>query len=351
MFFEGHLEDEPDQGPSLSSSSAALLFRHSLLQDGETEDSSPTLPIATSGSPGRGGGVASHSQESILPPPSTSLSSGLYGHPGSSNWIHELAQFTTTERQCPDILPYPELFIQRVMQQLNERQMQVAVLAEEEKQSASGGGASASLLPFQPSDIMQLELQRARFFLTELLRCRLHKIEKLCQSIYYEGIVERQLQRRRESRARRREAAGSGASASQPDDEEQDAQGGADLGEEWDEVILEPPPFPQRANLSANEAAVADRLALSAARAVSRAGLHLIPESLQHLTPHLPDAEGLEMLPRPKLNTYVFGQATVELGVVPFGDGADQQIHEGEVFLVPYKTFRPYVMNGDVRLL
>lgn len=326
MFFEGHLDDEQEleQGSS-------LLHRTSF-QDAEDESA-----IFQNESQRRS---TANSQDSLLPPPSTTLSGGLYGNQGSSNWVHELAQLTTTERQCPDILPYPETFIQRVMQRLNERQLEVAALVEREKESVSGG-ASTGLLPFQPSDIMQLEMQRARFFLTEFLRCRLHKIERLCQSIYYEGMVERQLQRRRESRARR---GGGGPSASQEGGEEA-------LAGEWDEVVLDPPPFPQRANLSPNEIVVADRLALLAKRAVSRAGLHLIPDTLQHLTPHLPEGEGMEVLPGPKLHTYVFGQATVELGVVPFGDGADQQIHEGDVFLVPYKTFRPYVMNGDVRLL
>ncbi|EPY36909.1 hypothetical protein STCU_00346 [Strigomonas culicis] len=59
----------------------------------------------------------------------------------------------------------------------------------------------------------------------------------------------------------------------------------------------------------------------------------------------------MEMLPVPDIDQYVFGVALEDLGVVELGEGASQVINGGEIFLMPYRTFRPYVIAGQVRLL
>eukprot|EP00796_Vickermania_ingenoplastis_P002306 gene2306-1443_t len=247
------------------------------------------------------------------------------------DWIHELALLTQMERHCPDILPYPAAFVGHVTALLAERQMDIERRAAQEREEATH---MVNLLPLRPSDVMLLELQRARFFLTEFLRCRLRKIEVLCSAIYYEGLVERQQHRRAEREAGEEESSSPPSSPA-----------------ELEERTLVPPSFPQRSHLSPNEAVVADRLAASLRRAVLQAGLHLAPPALQHLLPQPEEAEGLEILPQPRMDTYVFGRATVDLGEVALGEEATQQIQQGDIFLVPYSAFRPYVLSGAVQLL
>lgn len=226
----------------------------------------------------------------------------------ASSIVELLKEAAENERHCPDILPYPSRIVESAVAQLARTQIRVRHLAEEEKREAADPDRGRSLLPFKPSDIIALELQRAQFFLCELLRCRLRKVEMLATTIYYEGLQEAE---------------------------------GAESG-----VLL-----PQRRHLSENEKVVADRLAELSQNLLLRVGLQAAPPELRRLTPNPPYAEGIEVLPVPDIDQYVFGVALEDLGVVDLGENAAQVINGGEIFLMPYRTFRPYVISGHVRLL
>lgn len=333
MFFEDDLDqgteaEQPNsQGPSLHVTEASQESRGSLETPSHPREAIKTAVKRVV--------PAAHLSSS---PQSASAADSRWSHDmgeGVSNqvgqlrdWVQELAQLTETERRCPDLLPYPEDFIGYVTTSLQQRQVEISNLAAKEKELAVQG-ETRSFLPFNHSDIMQLETQRARFFLTEFLRCRIQKIQVLCMTLYYEGLVEQEEQ----SGETRLPDETDGPSQPVPKRKMQQVH------------------FPQRAHLSPNEAVVADRLAKALEQAVSKAGLHLVPDLLQRLIPSPPYGEGLEILPQSNPDMYVFAQAVLDLGIVSFGDGADQEIREGDLFLVPYRTFRPYVMNGSVRLV
>ncbi|ESS70831.1 GINS complex subunit 4 [Trypanosoma cruzi] len=220
-----------------------------------------------------------------------------------SELLKSLIQATENERCAPDILPYPEAIVDGVAAQIAVQNEQIRLLSAEEKQQTAEKDPGASLLPFKPSDIMALEVQRAQFFLSELLRCRLRKIEALALSLFYEGQLH------------------------------SDA------------------PTQLRGMLSHNEVIVADRLAELMTEYVLQAGLQSAPAELQCLIPNLPYAEGVEMLPVPEIDQYVFCVVLDDLGVVRLGEDAVQAVHAGEIFLVPYRAFRPYILDGRVRLV
>ncbi|ORC93463.1 GINS complex subunit 4 [Trypanosoma theileri] len=215
---------------------------------------------------------------------------------GTGTLLAALIQAAENERAAPDILPYPAAIVDGVAAQIAAQNAQIRNANAEEARSSS-------LLPFRPSDLMALEVQRAQFFLAELLRQRLRKIEALAPAIAYE------------------------------------AQAGIAA------------PTQLRSLLSHNEVIVADRLAELAGRCAKLAGLQAAPPELQHLVPHPPFAEGDEVLPRPDVDRYVFCVVLDDLGVVRLGDDAVQTVHAGEIFLVPYRSFRPYVLEGRVRLV
>lgn len=298
MFFEDHLVESSDSEPGAPIS--ASMARDA---DGLMESAAP-------------GG----SQYPFHGRASSTSSAAATAVGGATSDIQLLIEATENERHCPDILPYPTAIVESVVAHVAQRHVRISELSAQEKLAAAT--KAVSLLPFKPSDIMALELQRILFFLCELLRCRLKKIETLCTTIYYEGQRELHEQRRQE--------------------------GGGDGNEE-----TEFPPIrtPQRVGLSGNERIVADRLATARHRAVLQAGLQSAPSPLHHLVPHPPHGEGLEILPEPELSTYVFGVALEDLGVVQVGEFAEQTINAGEIFLMPYRTFRPYVIAGRVRLL
>lgn len=262
------------------------------------------------------------------------------------DWLEELHKLTQTERQCPDILPYPESFMSHATRCLAQREKEIQDLVQKEKAATLSESGMRSLLPFFPSDVMELEMQRAYFFITEFLRCRLRKIEVLCTRLYFEGIADQEMQRWEESslNGNRMEEVGKTSGLTG------DGETFISTSKKHD-MVQELIPLSLRKHLSKNEVIVADRLALAMEKTVSHAGMHLLPTVLQRLIPQRPYGEGLEILPLPQHETFVFGKAAEELGIVPFGEGADQEIHEGDLFLVPYYTFRPYVLNRSVWLL
>ncbi|RNF26537.1 GINS complex subunit 4 [Trypanosoma conorhini] len=238
---------------------------------------------------------AGNATSSEAPPLSTSAA--------LSSLLKSIIQATENERCAPDILPYPEAVVDGVAAQIAAQNEQISRLSAQEKQQTAERAPGTSLLPFQPSDIMALEVQRAQFFLSELLRCRLRKIESLALSIFYEG------------------------------------QANSDA------------PTQLRERLSHNEIIVADRLAELVSKYVLQAGLQAAPTELQYLVPNPPYAEGVELLPVPDLDQYVFCVVLDDLGVVRLGEDAEQTVHAGEIFLVPYRAFRPYILDGRVRLV
>lgn len=305
-----------------------MFFEDHLIGNSDSEHDTP-FPAQSNG--GGGGGEAESTWEGTTPgssqfpfpgrAPSAGTGSATAAAASSVSDVQWLIEATENERHCPDILPYPAAVVDTIVAHLAQQRTRIAQLARQEKETAART-QPISLLPFKPSDIMAVELQRIEFFLGELLRCRLKKIEAFCTLIHYEGQAEAYEQ------------------------QQQQQQGTDKQGREFLPVQT-----PQRANLSANERVVADRLAMAKQRAVLQAGLQGAPEPLQHLEPHPPYGEGIEVLPEPDLDTYVFGVSLEDLGVVQVGEFAEQTIHAGEIFLMPYRTFRPYVLAGRVRLL
>ncbi|CCW67298.1 unnamed protein product [Phytomonas sp. Hart1] len=295
MFFDDRLADTSDFESSLHDEVKGVDGVHPSVSLPPRPP--PSFSASSSHLPGRLGGVNSSIVEE--------------GNPAKvSPFVTSLVNATESERHCPDILRYPTALIDTAVGFIAHQQERVRQLLEAEKKaSARELSDTVSLLPFKPSDIMSLELQRLQFFLCELLRCRLRKIEAMCMSIYYEGLLE-------ENHATEVEV-----------------------------------PSPQRGFLSHNERIVADRLAIASRKAALQVGLSGVPEALQHLLPHPPDGEGNEVLPEPDLNTYVFGIALVDLDMVRVGKNSEQSIQSNDLFLMPYSTFRPYVRAGQVRLV
>ncbi|KAG5473879.1 hypothetical protein LSCM1_04514 [Leishmania martiniquensis] len=322
MFFEESLNDTAESAAYLQDGSA----RARPLSQGSDDGASSGVPSARGisntleldgfslASMGSRGGAAAATQS-----PSAAA-------------LQMLMEATANERFSPEVLPYPAAAIDAVVGFVQQAQERLEAMVAEEKRE----GATSSLLPFRPSDIMGLEMQRVQFFLFELLRCRLRKIEHLAMSIYYEGLV----------------AAQSAESPSEVGHSEENAALSSSSASAA--AALPAVRVPQRQNLSPKEQWVADQLARSAHAALIESGLQLMPAALQHLVPHPSEAEGLEILPEPELGAYVFGVALEDLGVVNLGEGgqdASRAINAGELFLTPYQNFRPYVMSGQVRLV
>ncbi|CBZ23802.1 conserved hypothetical protein [Leishmania mexicana MHOM/GT/2001/U1103] len=320
MFFEENLNDTVEY--------------ESLLDAG----GAPTRPLsqasdggASSGAPSMSGISTTFGVDGLpLEPTGSGVGAAAKMQSASAAAIQLLIEATANERFSPEVLPYPVTTISTVVRLIQRTQERVEAMVVEEKRQ----GAARSLLPFRPSDIMCLEMQRIQFFLCELLRCRLRKIEHLAMSIYYEGLVSGQ-------------SSMSQTGLGQADEAE--AFPSASTAAALPEVRV-----PQRQNLSLKEQWVADRLAQSAHAALMESGLQSMPAALQHLVPYPSEAEGLEILPEPDLGAYVFGVALEDLGVVNLGEGgqdASRAINAGELFLTPYHNFRPYVMSGQVRLV
>lgn len=210
------------------------------------------------------------------------------------------------ERHAPEILPYPAEAISGAISKIVECTAIARQAEENERRDAEDSADGVSLLPFRPSDIIKLELQRIRFFLTDLLRTRLRKIKSLCTRITSEPTL------------------------SQP---------------RPPEAVL------YRPLLSDNERIVADRLTEIFETSVQRSGLQFAPAALQKLTPNLPHGEGEEILPEPNLNTRVFVLALEDLGDVELAPDVVQHVSPGEIFLVPYRTFRSFIVDGRARLV
>jgi GINS complex subunit 4 len=247
---------------------------------------------------------------------STPVSSSSGGHAGSSSIVMDLIYATENERNCPTILPYPTDIMHRASMAIVHHTQLADGLEVEEQREAKDNMQGISLLPFRPAGIMRADIQRLKFFVGELLRTRLIKVEKLCTTIAHEGTTD-------------------------------DAFDGA--------ISFTPPSGSDgaglRSALSSNELMLAEQLAALQLQCVYQGGLHLIPEPLQHLIPHPPHGEGIEMLAQPNTAAYVFVLALVDLGVVAIAPDVEQDIRAGEIFLIPYKVLAPFVVEGKARLV
>lgn len=235
---------------------------------------------------------------------------------GPSTVVMDLIYATENERNCPTILPYPTDVMHRAGAALVSHTQLADTLEAEEQREARDNVLGVSLLPFRPAGIMRADIQRLKFFVGELLRTRLAKIEQLCVTIANEGASDDTLD---------------GAIAFTPPS----GSDGAGL----------------RSALSINELHLAEELAALQKHCLFQGGLHLIPEPLQHLTPHPPHGEGAEVLPQPNTSAYVFVLALVDLGVVTIAADVEQDIRAGEIFLMPYKVLAPFVVEGKARLV
>ncbi|CAJ1014552.1 DNA replication complex GINS protein SLD5 C-terminus, putative [Leishmania lindenbergi] len=322
MFFEENLNDTTDYEPLLHDDGASVRPLSQVSDGG-----------ASSGAPSMGGINTTFGLDGLsLTPTVSGVGAEATTQSASAAAIQLLMEATANERFSPEVLPYPASAINTVTNIIQRAQRQLETMVAKETRE----GAARSLLPFRPLDIIGLELQRVQFFLCELLRCRLRKIDRLATSIYYEGLV--------------------AAQSSVPQLGLRHADGTEELSSASASAATALPEVrvPQRQNLSPKEQWVADRLTRSAHATLMKSGLQSMPAALQHLVPHSSEAEGLEILPEPDLGMYVFGVALEDLGVVNLGEGGQdalRAINAGELFLTPYRNFRPYVMSGQVRLV
>lgn len=241
------------------------------------------------------------------------------GHSGGAaakptTLVLELIYCTENERNCPTILPYPFDLIKRVTAQLIRHEESADAL-EKQEQDAARDGSATSLLPFRPSDVVRVEHQRVKFFLSELLRTRLSKIEELCTAIVYEKVEEDTV----------------GVPTMTP------PSGSSSSGLRW--------------ALSPNELLVAEQLVKLRQDCMTRGALHQLPAPLQSLLPNLPHGEGTEILPVSDTDVYVFMLALEDLGVVQLAVDTTQDITAGEIFLLPYSVISHFVIEGRARLV
>lgn len=237
---------------------------------------------------------------------------------GENKIILELVYATENERNAPTLMPYPQRLIDRMMTLVASKSAEADRLAVQEQEEVAEG--STSLLPFHTSDILRLEIQRAQFFLSELMRTRIEKIEKLAPTIAYEKM---------------RERSQPWSSLTPP------AQGSS---ESYLASSI-------HQNLSENEAFFAERLFEMQQNCLLQGGLRLVPEPLQKLVPNLPHGEGEEILPRPNLNKRVFVLALENLGEVQLDSDLTQEVNAGEIFIVPYRSFQHFIADGRARLV
>jgi len=220
--------------------------------------------------------------------------------PSALHLVHALIFATESERWCPEILPYPHTLVQRAIEALMQHSATIAQM----KQAAAAHDSdddpgSRTALPFKAWDILSYDAQRTEALLGDLLRMRMRKIEAMSAAIAY-----------------------------------QNKNG---LGK-YTHV------------LSPNELAVALRLHDMRERYLENCGLSGVPSALRSLLPNPPVAEGPEILPHENVDAHVIVYILTDLGAVDLG-GERNEMNKGEMYLVPYRSIRPYVVDGRARLL
>lgn len=93
---------------------------------------------------------------------------------GMNELYKRLHHFWDQERHCPEILEYDEAMVEDLKNQMANRQEWIESILEGNTGRNSGGQASVQTLI---ATIAQVDLDRARFVLSNWLACRLAKIE------------------------------------------------------------------------------------------------------------------------------------------------------------------------------
>lgn len=306
----------------------------------------------------------SQQAEPRLTPSSTISSSDPRG---SGGLITQLIYAMENERYAPSLLPYPNTLLFTVFRELASAIQHADQLEEAEKTASLNPEYLPSLLPFRPSDILRVEQQRLRFFVSELIRTRVRKIESLAMAIADEARV----------------AAEDGQSTPVSDDATSSLLGNHNHTASLSSVktpLFPPTPLGSarsaggldpllslrgagaggvgesglsslRSLLSANELALADHFARLQHACCLQNGLQLAPEPLRYLVPNPPRAEGAEILPALREADHVLVLALEDLGSVALEENLLQPIQAGEVYLMRYEVVKPYVLSGRARLV
>ena len=233
---------------------------------------------------------------------------------GHANLIYQLIYAVENTHHSPTLLPYPQAVVDSitglVVAQTKAVEDLVEVERQEQEQALQLG--EATFLPFHRSDILKFELQRVQFLLCELLRSRLHLIDKLCFLITDE-------------------VAGAAAARGGPQ---------ARTTTAFSEL------------LSSNELAIALRIAKMKHACMLSSGLRNAPEPLQHLVPNLPHGEGPEILPVVELGKHVCVYLLQDIaGPVELAPDVSETMSKGEIFLVPFASLSQFVADGRARLI
>lgn len=206
---------------------------------------------------------------------------------GGTDFPTALLQVLQNERFAPEILPYPSSTLDRAFKAINEQVAAAAVAAKNSVPTA---------LPFGPADIHRMDAQRAQFLVSDLIRLRAKKIQKMCFAISHRSV-------------------------------------------DWIDI------------LSQNELRLAQRIADMTHESMMISALGQLPPSLQLLVPNPPQAEGDEILPRVEVNRYVVALFLEDAGVIDLGGGHSQETRLGDILLAPYVVLKPLLITGKARLI
>lgn len=222
------------------------------------------------------------------------LTGGRSADGGAMGTAERLIALCGNERFAPEILPYPADEVTTILDKIAAQNVVIAQLTEDRKAKVATEGVS--LVPFRAEDLYRLEVQRLQYLVSDLLRLRLRKIQHYATAI-----------------------------AHSPDD--------------------------YAAILSPNELVVAQRMAELVQQAVHDGGLRLLPEQLRFLRPNPPYAEGPECLPAPALDEYIFAMPLEPFQFKLDDVDTEKNAVPGEVWMMPYRNVRPFLMSGQMRLV
>lgn len=198
-----------------------------------------------------------------------------------------LLEQASTEREAPEILPYPEPLINSAFATLLRQEEMVRTLS---KQSP----AQSTMLPFRAHDLIALEARRIKYALSDLIRVRTRKID--CFALTIEHNAET---------------------------------------------------YSASGLLSAKEEELARQLAALQRTTLVERALKGLPDALQSLGP---SAEEEGILVQPESDAFVIAYALRNVGLRLPARQEELQLGAGDVFMAPFAALRRYVQNGDLCL-
>lgn len=203
-----------------------------------------------------------------------------------------LANALCNERNTEDILEYKHDLVQRVQQRLEDQLCQVEEFKEEIKERAGGPGADKSL----PALCYTLNSQRFRFLLKAYWRTRLHKVERFATLI----LDDKELQR----------------------------------------------------NCSPKELQHCLQYFVACGKCLKEGVLARLPAEFQTLVQESQLTEAKDMIPRPKLDAYVFVRMLRDAGHVAVDDRGQQLVDmkAGDIFIIRYQ-FVQRLVQQDIAVL